>query len=913
VAFPLTPLPLLVDIAPGAKPADTLDNWDGLWTNVTADVRVEQGIQIEQGKPDEASQTDPGKCTLVFNNRSGNYNPRNPTGAYYGLLKKNTPLRVRLQRLTETFTRTAASGSGWGTSDNGIAWSSINVAFSVNGSQGVVTFPAANFTATSVATNAGGWDFDMYGTTSVSAISAGADWVQYVNFRRGTGSANQYQFVMDFTGTVVNLQLYRTLLNSTTVVSGAFGPSYAANQQFRFRLKAEGGFVGAKFWSVAGTEPAAWMVSSSNEGVATLDNTSLGTNLALQSFRQSGNTSTTSATWDDLDIKTTLFMGTVAEWPVRWDKSGNDSTAPVQASGVIRRLQQGQAELNSPLYRTIYGQTPPPPAYWPLEDESGSTSAVGVGLGVKPASVYSASFGFDTTVDPQLLGASSTMEINQDTTISGVVPTMNLNTSQAWLLLMAIYTPAWPPGGAIAVPMQIRCSGTASLWQLQFTSLSSGQLYPVAFDADRNVIANITTGGGNFTPGAWHILQLESYQNGASVTNIFRTWNLSTGAQGGAVGSYTGTLGQPNSWSIYGDSTKWPTGSVGHIAFYDRRGIFSLAQVQGAGQGYAGETAPDRVARLCTEQNVRIDVVAGTNDTLMGPQTSETFVSLLQETERTDLGLLSEFNGGLRYRSRQRRYFQTPRLALDFNQGHVAEPPEPTDDDKDLRNDWTVSRKSGSSARVTDDVSIADVGRYDDSVEINPYSDATLVDQAAFRVYLGTYNDLRWPSIKLRLNHNPELIEKFLALEVGSAITVANPPASLPVGTLRLLVDGWTQVLTPYGWDVELTCSSANPWRIPGSDDAVASRLDSTVSTLGSSVTSTGTSLSVTRPAGSAPWSTTDVPFDILVSGEQMTVTSISGTGIPQAFTVTRSVNGTVKAHSAGEFLTLNQPMYVAL
>ena len=54
-------------------------------------------------------------------------------------------------------------------------------------------------------------------------------------------------------------------------------------------------------------------------------------------------------------------------------------------------------------------------------------------------------------------------------------------------------------------------------------------------------------------------------------------------------------------------------------------------------------------------------------------------------------------------------------------------------------------------------------------------------------------------------------------------------------------------------------------------------------------------------------------PFDIVVTGERMTVTAISSTTTPQLFTVIRSVNGVQKAHNAGEPVNLYHPAIAAL
>lgn len=66
----------------------------GDWVDITTDVRVDAGIAIQRGRQDEQGGRGPGVLTLAVNNQTGNYSPRNPEGAYYGLLTRNTPIRV---------------------------------------------------------------------------------------------------------------------------------------------------------------------------------------------------------------------------------------------------------------------------------------------------------------------------------------------------------------------------------------------------------------------------------------------------------------------------------------------------------------------------------------------------------------------------------------------------------------------------------------------------------------------------------------------------------------------------------------------------------------------------------------------------------------------------------------------------
>jgi len=85
VAFPQTPLVVAVALFLG-----------GSWVDVTSDVYLRNRIQITWGRQDWASTADTTKCPLTFNNRLGKYSPKNPGSPYFGMLGRNTPVRIEL-------------------------------------------------------------------------------------------------------------------------------------------------------------------------------------------------------------------------------------------------------------------------------------------------------------------------------------------------------------------------------------------------------------------------------------------------------------------------------------------------------------------------------------------------------------------------------------------------------------------------------------------------------------------------------------------------------------------------------------------------------------------------------------------------------------------------------------------------
>jgi hypothetical protein len=99
--------------------------------------------------------------------------------------------------------------------------------------------------------------------------------------------------------------------------------------------------------------------------------------------------------------------------------------------------------------------------------------------------------------------------------------------------------------------------------------------------------------------------------------------------------------------------------------------------------------------------------------------------------------------------------------------------------------------------------------------------------------------------------------------------------------------------------------------------DTLLSQVDTDGSTLSQTYPlGTETTIKVATTTSTSPlWTTAagDFPFDINVGGERMTVTNITGGSSPQTFTVTRSVNGVVKAQTSGTDVRLFQPAILSL
>jgi len=64
------------------------------WVDISTFVYYRNLLRISRGRSNETSQTPPQTCSLTLNNRGGLFTPRLATGPYYGLIGRNTPMRV---------------------------------------------------------------------------------------------------------------------------------------------------------------------------------------------------------------------------------------------------------------------------------------------------------------------------------------------------------------------------------------------------------------------------------------------------------------------------------------------------------------------------------------------------------------------------------------------------------------------------------------------------------------------------------------------------------------------------------------------------------------------------------------------------------------------------------------------------
>lgn len=213
--------------------------------------------------------------------------------------------------------------------------------------------------------------------------------------------------------------------------------------------------------------------------------------------------------------------------------------------------------------------------------------------------------------------------------------------------------------------------------------------------------------------------------------------------------------------------------------------------------------------------------------TLLGPQQLDTLVGNLRQAQDADHGILYETRDelGLTYAPLCSLYNQEATLELDYEACHLGHPLNPETDDRFLANNVTVQRIGGTSARVvkeTGPLSVLEppegVGTYSRDEELNLFDDDEVEDHAGWLLHLGTWPEARYSLIRIRnqapqsCELDPRFAEEAAAVDTGKVISITNPPIWLPPEDIRALVQGYEEEIDLYKWLFRFNASPANPY-----------------------------------------------------------------------------------------------------
>ena len=600
-----------------------------------------------------------------------------------------------------------------------------------------------------------------------------------------------------------------------------------------------------------------------------------------------------------------------------------DAWVEIEANGVLRRIGQG-TDPRSALRRTLAGSAPV--AYWPMEDGVDANRAASGIPGGAQMVIRAGIIDFEGEGGPAGSDGFAHVVEEAASVLSATVPDYaDTGAWQASLWVKATQTFAGGTPGASYDALVVMGLDTTDGCRFVFvisngfgglgTSPAFVDVYNSAGTFVGGVIDPSTAELPAMMGGDWHCIQVRVTQVGATI-------DLSLWIDGQLVDTQSGIVcsGLPRTVRVLDqvDFVEAADVGVAHIAVH---GYSAFVAQWDAGIGHVGERAADRIERLCDERGVGFTLIGDAADTqVMGVQFPDTTTNLFDETQLTDSGMLfdSRDDRGLTYRTGRSLYAQPASLALDWAAFQIAPPFKGVIDDRLTRNDVTVNRREGSSARAvqeTGPMNVQDpsddpqgVGRVVGTVDINPSADTALPDHAGWHLHFGTVDEIRFAQVTVKdLDDQPGLVVAAAAIDIGDLITVANLPADVSPDLARLIVTGYSEVIEAAGRRITFNCTPASPYDIGTWDEAVAvtsTRWDS-ATTIRPGVTpidSTQTSITLDTPTGPL-WTMNPAHFprDVEVGGERMRVTAIApDTGTRQIFTVLRSINGVVKSHPAG-------------
>jgi len=893
---------------------------------------MSQTVTTARGRADESSTVAPTTAAPRLDNPAGDYTPDNPLGLYYPHVGLGTPARWWINASTpRLYLRPVANSRAIVASIATLNLTNdldirLDLHLKTTHPQGASVEAVGRNSATlfswrvDVRADRGLtllWSTDGVNITNVVdsdvpilPMSARATFRVTLDVNNGAGGHDVKFYVSDsVTGTFAQLGPTFTGAGVTSINNAAAPFLISATDELE------------PFASQLALDASVYRVQLRNGigGAVILDANFTAQVSGLRAFVDSTGFAWTITAGAELSNRWFRIVGTADEWVPTWPWGDLSSQMPggltegqaridLTIAGVLRRLGQGASPLDSPLRRVVTDE-PTTQAYWPMEDGKNSTQIASALPGGSPMTV-----GGEVTFasDSDLAGSKPLPVLTATSSLSGAVVGVF---SGVWQVDWYMHIPVGPVSPTTIMRVTGTVGSTAASWVV---TTSAAAVAVSALAADGTVLSTTNAPTPSFF-GDWIHLRLQVSQVGINV-EWFLTWvTVAYPAPGGFFFSnfFAGTVGGVAAVGIPPDALHVDM-AIGHLAVFS-----SLVVASGnAATGWTGDTAAQRMIRLCGEQGVSLRIVGDPNTTaLLGPQQVATLLTLLDDAAAADGGVLYEQLDavGLIYRTRESMYNQPPNVVLDAHQQQIQNPFTPILDDQRTRNNIIVTRQGGSSVEVVDQDSIDRRGRYDESITLNLYQDGDVADAAGWLLHLGTVPGMRYPQLDTNLGVAPEVIDSWLTMDVSSRVDAINLPPQHPTATVRAVVEGYSEPISPQTWNPQMNCSPASVWDV-GMVDApwitadYLLRLETDGSVLATTVTISATTLFVTVTDGPY-WVTAggEFPFDIRVGGERLTVSAIgapsgsaSYTGGGNAITTGPTVNHvapSVVAPAAGDLL----------
>lgn len=621
----------------------------------------------------------------------------------------------------------------------------------------------------------------------------------------------------------------------------------------------------------------------------------------------------------------TRFYGTAVSWQPGWDAAGRFATVVLTASGPLRALNQGTLPAVSAI-RAGTVADPTVTGYWPCEDEAWANYPQPA-AGIAGNGQY---LTWDYSTKKMVSGAAS--KLGADTSIPASAPVLTTvdggsislpqgvpisTVSQASVLIGNITASnhydgtTKDPLAGTAITGGLMSVGTPNCsvkaWDLLWTGDGGVKIAAYSTTIHGNLVSPVFTSNITFNPKANVPYEL-GIRLRVTSSSVVEWLVYMTNVLDGTSLQLTGTQSATGSVELSGVSinpfSDNPGLGMGHVTL--RQSNFSPGSNAQYITGYPGENVINRLQRLLGAANIPFTSYSYPSETSsnpidsMGCQYWDTLTGLIRECETTAQGFLFDgFHPGLTYVPRQLRQGQQATLVLDAALGDLALSFEPVDDDHRTINQAAVTRRSGTTYTWTDTtspLSATQIGVFATSATVNPNADSAIARVAQWLVHLGTVPGYRYPTVHFALDSRPSKIAAWLNSIPTSRLDITNITglrAVHPAGTIRQIVEGWTETIDANTWRVVANCSPWSAWNVgtlaasTGTTVDTVARRDTDGSATNAPTPAGATSVQVKLTAAGKPlWTTAadDFPLVASIAGNPVTVTGISGATSPQTF-----------------------------
>jgi hypothetical protein len=600
----------------------------------------------------------------------------------------------------DAFNRTTASG--WGTADQGGAWTVSGTAADYSTAPGTApilwigtAYQSNSATNTIHLSTIGSsiLDSDQRVMLSCPVVATGAE-IDVGLVARFADSSNYYFAEVRFnTDNTVGLRIQRRVAGTNTSITTATASFlYSANTAIRLRFQVTGTTVQAKVWLDGAVEPASWTATASDANiltagavgcrsiVATSNTNTLPVALAFQQYSAVGfvagtSTATTgsyvrlSVTYtatqpvhtfllavpatnsaglagtvnmDDLQheeaASASAYTATgtvlypvlrdyVERWPSEWgiDSQGFEGVANI--TGVDAFGPLNMVALLAAYPAAVMATDPA--MYWPLWDQSGSSSFAEITGNGPPLVIFSSKAGTGTLPvagtsmniigDPGGIGVAfdpgATPSVR--TSARSIIATGAITAGQIPVLFPAVIGTSWAV--TVAAWAKLAVNGNVQVIAALVTNAPLF-IYTLFLDGNATFIENNVGGtlfatnsaSGNIQDNILHHVVGQVIQDSTNTTLnwwidgvLTGTITVGTGATLGGVQTAQSTSVTVGGTTDSGYVYDGVNGNVAHVAIWNRQLTSTeISNLYQAGTGWSGETSDQRIARYLSGATV---------------------------------------------------------------------------------------------------------------------------------------------------------------------------------------------------------------------------------------------------------------------------------------------------------------------